>query len=113
MKIALDTNILIRFANRDDAAHPAVRGRIETLLKAKHMLCFPAQCVYEYWAVATRSRERENGIGLTIDETQRSIKALLRVFFLLPDPPDLLTRWLYLCTRHRVEGLASHVSLRG
>ena len=57
--------------------------------------------------MATRPITR-NGLGLSIEETEGAVLLLLQAFVLLPDPPDLLDRWLYLCIRHQVRGLVSH-----
>lgn len=105
--IALDTNVLVRFTNKTDAHFPAVSRRIEELADEGHDLVIAAQSIYEYWCVATRPAE-VNGLGLSVAQTERAVQLILGAFKLLPDPPDLLHRWLYLCIRYEIKGLVSH-----
>lgn len=107
MRIAVDTSVIVRYTNRTDAHFHEVHERIRELHAAGHELSIAPQSVYEYWAVATRPSSA-NGLGQTIDDTERALLLILRAFVLIPDPPDLLDRWLYLCRRHQVMGRNAH-----
>jgi predicted nucleic acid-binding protein len=107
MKALLDTNIVLRNANRSDAQHGLVADWLRRLVEAGADLCVAPQVLYEYWVVATRPAE-VNGLGLSIDEARASIATFRDAYALLPDPPELLDRWLELCTRHTVSGRPAH-----
>lgn len=107
MRIALDTNIVLRTANTADAEHGRVRGLVETLTAAGNDLCVAPQVVYEYWVVATRPPD-VNGLGLTPTDARLSIDRVLRAFRLVSEPPDLTARWLDLCTSRQISGRIAH-----
>jgi hypothetical protein len=70
-------------------------------------LCVGAQNVFEFWVVATRPRN-VNGLGLSPAQAEQEVRALLSGYTLLRDPPDLLERWLDLCSRYAVSGRPAH-----
>jgi predicted nucleic acid-binding protein len=107
LRIALDTNVVLRTASSADPEHARVRGFVEELTAVGDDLCIAPQVVYEYWVVATRPAD-VNGFGLSPPEARLSVDQVLRVFRLLRDPADLLSRWLDLCTSLHVSGRAAH-----
>ena len=48
MRIALDTNVLVRYTNQADAHFRAVSERIDGLVDEGHDLVIAAQSIYEY-----------------------------------------------------------------
>lgn len=107
MKIAVDTDILVQYVTRTSGAHRSTLARLEQLTEEGHQLVVPAQCLCEYWAVATRPIEA-NGLGSDIQRAQSTLQLLLGAFTLLPDPPGMFDRWLYLCIRYEVRGKSAH-----
>lgn len=65
------------------------------------------QSIIEFWSVSTRPKEH-NGLGQTIDQTLRDCKDFLAVFQLLPEPGDILQRWLTLVQQYEVRGKQVH-----
>ena len=77
--IALDTNILLRYAQSNDPDYPVVSTAIRTLhARGETLRIFP-QLLYEFWATATRPVSAEN---------RRAIQK--NTFVLVPDSPNLL-----------------------
>ena len=75
--IALDTNILLRYAQSNDPDYPVVSTAIRTLhARGETLRIFP-QLLYEFWATATRPVSAENSRAKY-------------TFVLVPDSPNLL-----------------------
>lgn len=107
MRIHLDTNIVLRNAVQGDAQHALVRDALDRLLDAGWELCIGTQNVIEFWVVATRPQQ-VNGLGMSPQQAAIEVAVLQRTFTVLRDPPDLLERWLDLCTRYDVSGKQAH-----
>ena len=107
MRILLDTNVLLRYANEEDPLHAEVYQGIRRLTADERELCVVPQGIFEFWVVATRPLE-VNGLGLDPEQTRREVDALLSTFVLLPEPEDLVQRWLDICTTHAVCGRPAH-----
>jgi predicted nucleic acid-binding protein len=107
MRTLLDTNILVHNANRNDSQHHRVAERLRGLVSAGTELCIASQNLFEFWVVATRPASA-NRLGLAPGDARKCIDAILEGFTLLPDPADLLTRWLDLCERYSVCGRQAH-----
>jgi predicted nucleic acid-binding protein len=107
VRVLLDTNILLRNALQDDPRHQEVRQAVLRLTGQGAELHFGTQNAVEFWVVVTRP-VAVNGIGLPADRAGQEVAGLFGPFTLLPDPPDLVTRWLELCTRYRVLGRQAH-----
>lgn len=103
MSYLVDTNILLRLAQRNHPMRPDARRALVTLRKQGEELCITPQNIIEFWAVATR-RLASNGLGLTVDEAERETKKLKRIFKLRPDSPAIFAEWENLVTQHHVMG---------
>jgi predicted nucleic acid-binding protein len=103
----LDTGIVLRDSNTQDAQHSLVTRSIGILLSSGWELCIVPQCIYEFWSVATRPAA-VNGLGFAPPDARGRSESLLAAFTLLPDPPDLVHRWLELCERYGVSGRQAH-----
>lgn len=64
------------------------------------------QNLVEFWAVITRP-VAENGLGFTIEEAEAEVRAIKRLFILLPELP-LQDEWERLVTAYRVSGKNTH-----
>lgn len=80
----VDTNILLRFAERDHSLHPVVRTAVRKLRNDQHQLQITSQNCVEFWNVATRPKNK-NGFGLTPAEADRLLRLIERLFPLLRD----------------------------
>jgi predicted nucleic acid-binding protein len=102
VRVLLDTNILLRSGNAV-AADSELQVFLSGLLESGAVLCICSQNLVEFWAAASRPLSA-NGFGWSAPETRAAADHLVRSFELLPDPEDLVRRWLDLCTRHAVLG---------
>ncbi len=107
MSYLVDTNVLLRYAQKSHMMRPDARRALLTLRKQAEELCIIPQNIIEFWAVATRPLAN-NGLGLTVDEAARETKKLKRIFKLLPDAPAIFAEWEQLVIRHQVTGKPTH-----
>ncbi len=107
MRIFLDTNIILRNAIRTDPQHARVSASLQRLVRGGWELCIGVQNVVEFWVVATRPTN-VNGLGLSPAQARQEVTAIMAAYTLLRDPPDLLERWLDLCSRYSVSGRTAH-----
>ena len=67
--ILLDTNLLVRLANKTHPTYTVSRSAIQTLLTRGGRIIIVPQNLYEFWAVATRAPgvppTGQNGLGMT------------------------------------------------
>jgi predicted nucleic acid-binding protein len=103
----LDTNILLRMSKSDDPHHLMIRGALEVLVARGARLCFTSQILGEFWNASTRPADK-NGLGLSVDETERIARVIERDFELLPDSREVHDRWRSLLFTHQVKGVQVH-----
>jgi predicted nucleic acid-binding protein len=104
--ILLDNSILARLTNSNDPDY-RVTQRVVFRTRAADTLVITPQCLYEFWAVATRSRTH-NGLGMDPERAQQWSTLFRRMFALLPDPVELLDVWQELVRKHQVAGFQCH-----
>ena len=102
-----DTNLLLRLADPASAQHPIATQALARLLGQGDEVYLTPQNFIEFWAVATRPTEA-NGFGWTSERTAREVAELQQRFPMLPDSPDIFTRWLDLVKRLPVHGKRVH-----
>ncbi len=107
MRYLVDTNILLRLSDTEDARFSLVTQAAETLLNRGEEIVIVPQCLYEFWAVVTRPRE-VNGLAWSIERTRAETDRLLSLFALLPDTSDVFNYWLELVTTYQVSGKQVH-----
>lgn len=107
MRVLLDTNIVLRTVNRDDALYGLVSGSVQTLLNGGHECVLLPQVVYEFWSATSRPAQA-NGWGWTPSAVRTVIDDLTRDWTLLHDTPEVFERWLELVTTHGVSGKQVH-----
>ena len=106
MRLLLDTNIILRLANEKTLEHLLVQQAVEHFIATAEPVLVP-QCLYEFWSTCTRP-VRANGFGWETARTHLEVERLLQLFPLLPDPPELFSRWLELVTTYQVLGKQVH-----
>lgn len=107
MRILLDTNIVLRYSVRGDARRSQLTTHVDGLVAGGSELCIAPQSLYESWVVATRT-VGANGLGLSTADARLLIHNSCAAFTLLPEPADLVDRWLTLCVRYDVKGRTAH-----
>ena len=107
MLYLVDTNILLRFADRSHPLHPSVRSTIRNLRQDGNNLFITSQNCVEFWNVATRPIQR-NGFGLIPQDARRSLDLIERLFPILPDRPEVYQEWRTLVVTFSVAGVQVH-----
>lgn len=103
----LDTNVILRFAERNHPLHPTVRNAVRQLRLDGHRLQVTSQNCVEFWNVATRPATK-NGFGLKPVEADRMLRLIERLFPLLPDAPTLYSEWRRIVVTFKVSGIQVH-----
>ena len=107
MKVLVDTNILLRSVQK---SHPACRVARQALVspyRGEHSLCLTSQNVAEFWNVCTRPID-VNGLGLSIEGTDRYTNQLEKFFTILPDSSQVFQTWRRLVVDYSVIGDKVH-----
>lgn len=105
--LVVDTNILLRLADRSQLLHPTVRQAIRQLKSDQHQLCITPQNCAAFWNVATRPATR-NGFGLSPAQADQQLKLIERLFLLLPESPEIYKQWRRLVVQSEVSGVQVH-----
>src|SRR3954464_2246233 len=102
-----DTNLLLRIADPASPQHSVAIGALARLLGQGDEVHLTPQNFIEFWAVTTRPVEA-NGFGWTSERTAREVADLQQRFPLLPDSPEIFTRWLDLVKQLSIHGKRVH-----
>ena len=105
---AVDTNIFLRTANREDPLHSLAQKAIDMLDRRGDRVMLLPQNLYEFYTVATRPKISRGGLGLNTRSALYQVDRLLELFELLPDSPQILPEWRQLIQAHSVSGVAAH-----
>lgn len=103
----VDTNVLLRFADRNHPLHPTIRAAIRRLRGEGHQLQIAPQNSVEFWNVATRPIDK-NGFGLTPVDADRLLRLIERLFPVLVDVPEIYREWRRLVVACGVSGVQVH-----
>lgn len=103
----VDTNVLLRFADRIDPLRPTVRSAIRSLRSEGHVLHSTSQNFAEFWNAATRPADK-NGWGLAPKSADRWLRSVERIFRLLPDSIAVYPEWRRLVVDFSVSGVKVH-----
>ena len=107
MRILVDTNILIRSVQKSHPSCRVARRALVAMYRDGHELLLATQNVAEFWNVCTRPI-KVNGIGLSIEGTDRYVTQLERFFGILPDSIPVFYLWRKLVVDHAVMGVKVH-----
>jgi predicted nucleic acid-binding protein len=107
VKVLIDTNVLVRWAQADNPLHAMCRSAITHLAEQGWDSCTCAQVLIEFWVVGTRPIE-VNGLGLSIDSITANLADMHTAFVCLPEPPDIADRWQGIAAKHQVVGKQAH-----
>ena len=106
-KYLLDTNILLRASNRASPKYTLAVDSVVSLIAQGHQCIITPQVMIEFWVVATRPIE-VNGLGWSIERTERKINRLISQFTLLEETESIFALWLDLVTRYQIKGKRTH-----
>jgi predicted nucleic acid-binding protein len=103
----VDTNILLRITRRSDPQHKIVDTALARLAGQGTTLYYTHQNIAELWNAMTRPIER-NGLGLSVAETEREVRAIEAGMVLLPDNEAVYREWRRIVLEHGVSGVQVH-----
>lgn len=103
MAVLVDSNILVYIANPQSPFYQQARDAINLLLQRGETLCVLPQNLIEFWVVATRPTQN-NGLGLSLAQTQAEIARVKSFFRLLDDLASIFPEWERLVAQHAVLG---------
>lgn len=92
MSVLVDTNVLLRRAQR---LHPSNHVAVESvamLLDQGESVCVTLQNISEFWNVATRP-VANNGLGLTVEFVLGEVENLEAELEVLGDVPAMYEEW--------------------
>lgn len=107
MVYLVDTNVLLRFAERTHPLHLSARTAVRKLRRGGHQLRVASQNCIEFWNVATRPADK-NGLGLTPADADRLLRLIERLFPRLSDVPAMYPEWRRLVVTFGVSGVQVH-----
>jgi predicted nucleic acid-binding protein len=99
----LDSNLLLRWANRGDGERPLALSAMRKLGRQGEALHTTPQNYTEFWSSATRPAGG-NGLGLTPAQTERLVRRLRTLFPVLPDTGAIFDEWLRIVVAAAVSG---------
>lgn len=103
----LDTNVLLRAANKASAQHTVTATALNNLATSGNDLTVASQVLVEFWSVGTRPVE-VNGLGWPIEQVEKEVDKILDRFVMLMESEAIFQEWLRLVKAHRVVGKKSH-----
>jgi predicted nucleic acid-binding protein len=103
----VDTNVLIRWVQQQDAAYPVVCGAISQLLQSDAVLYYTSQNLGEFWNTLTRPTDR-NGYGLSPKEANELALEVETQIGLLPDSIHVHREWRKMLVDYGISGVQVH-----
>jgi len=108
MLINLDTGILLRLLDRNDPQHASIRQALRMFRARGDEAVSSPQNLAEFWNVCTRPSSARGGFGLSIQETDRRVRLLERLFRILPDSAPAYPLWRQILVQYGVQGVQVH-----
>lgn len=103
----VDSNILIRWMQRESADYTVIDSAIAKLAQSRSIPCYTSQNLGELWKVLTRPADR-NGYGLTPAKANRRAREIEASLELLKDSPETHIFWRRLLVDYNVSGTQVH-----
>jgi len=102
-----DTSIIIRLYDSNNPICGIIRNCLDKLERNGEQLFIVPQILIEFWTVATRPTD-VNGLGMTINEAERELENLQKLFKVLPENERIFDEWKTLVIKHKVSGKPTH-----
>jgi predicted nucleic acid-binding protein len=106
-KICLDTNILLDATDEGRRFHSKALNVFTVLPQSGAILLLATQVIREYVVVATR-HERNNGLGLSIEDATNNILGFQKRAKLIPEPVSSCEKLLEWAVRLQIAGKKLH-----
>ncbi|SRR6266403_1024886 len=108
----VDTNILLRATRRADPQHQVVSTSLARLANDGTLLHYTPQNIAEMWNAMTRPTTR-NGLGLSVVDADREVRAIENGMILLPDSEAVYSEWRVLGVQVHDARLAASMIVHG
>lgn len=92
MDCLADTNVLVRTIDRLHSHHPVALKALDRIVRTGGRVYVAPQNLIEFWYVCTRPVNR-NGLGLSVNETEKEMSQLESLLLLLPEVPAVFPEW--------------------
>jgi predicted nucleic acid-binding protein len=99
--------LLLRLADSGSEQHAIAIQALARLFSRGDEVYLTPQNFIEFWAVATRPTDA-NGFGWGTERTAKEVSDLRQRFPVLPDSPEVFSRWFGLVQRFSVRGKRVH-----
>jgi predicted nucleic acid-binding protein len=107
MRVLLDTNVLVRIAQKGHPHSLIASAALARLWNEGHEIRIVPQVLYEYWSVATRPAA-QNGLGISPQTAHADISRFKLIFSVLRDERGILDRWQEIVRDGSVSGKQAH-----
>jgi predicted nucleic acid-binding protein len=107
MSYLLDTSILARLANENDADHILAVAVVEDLHRKNEALWITPQNIAEFWNVASRPTV-VNGLGLPVNVVSETVRQFEARFAMAPESPDIYLALMQIVDQVQVIGKQIH-----
>ncbi len=108
MAFIIDTNCILRLAEKHNPQRTLVLKNLELLWKSSEIVFYTPQILAEFWNVCTRPATARGGLGLTVEQTERKVKIIEKHFRLLPDSRKTFDEWRRLVFDYKIKGVQVH-----
>lgn len=102
-----DTSVVLRLSQPHHPMNSIVGDCIAQLENEGEEIFIVPQICVEFWAVATRPTD-VNGLGFSIEEAEREIQNLQKLFRVLPEDRKIFNNWQNLVVKYKVSGKVTH-----
>ena len=104
----VDTGVLLRALNRDDPDSATFRRALLRLRREGHGLAVSFQNIAEFWNVSTRPAMARGGMGRSVEETERRVRSIERIYSFLPEDAATYPIWRRLISENQVRSAKIH-----
>jgi predicted nucleic acid-binding protein len=108
MAYLIDSGVLLRLVDRNDARHTSILRAVQLLRARGERLVIAVQNVSEFWNVSTRPTTARGGYGLTVRQVEARVRTFERLFELVHLSPDVYAEWRRLLVAHDIIGVSVH-----
>lgn len=102
-----DTSVILRLNEPSSPLCKIVETCQDKLGQTGAETVIVPQVLVEFWVVATRPKD-VNGLGLIVEEAERTLENLQNVFTILPENERIFGEWKRLVAKHKVSGKVAH-----
>jgi predicted nucleic acid-binding protein len=84
------------------------RRALLQLRRKGHDLVVSFQNIAEFWCVSTRPSNARGGLGQSVEQTERRVRSIERLYTILPEDNTTYLAWRRLVAENQVHGVKVH-----